>query len=414
MIRTLIVLIILSLCVIVGYNIQTLPAYVRIYNNLNNSFIETPFISWIIFSLIGAYIILIVLKILWLIWRSPKLFSRNAARRKEYKAHRLLEQGLSALTAGDYHKAEKKLAKGGHLADELGQPSVIYFENAAIAADKQNANQRRDEYFLLGRKHAEKKEQKLTSLTEAEILVNNHDYVPAIKILEELRHKEPRNLKILELLDTCYYKTQHWESAWQNLTKLRHNLSPDEFEKRQKKYARGMLKDTSAIETYEQLQTAWKQLPADIRGEKEMLLQYISSLVENGHGEEAEKILIQQIKSQSDIDLIQAYSQLRGINFSKALNNIQHWESQYPGNATFLYCKALIAYRAKEYDIAAHAIEASLKLQSSTEGFALWGAILEAKQQPEAALVAYRQSVAGQIDNNGLTGELLLPPAHSA
>lgn len=407
MIRTIIVLIILSICVIGGYYIQTLPYYVRVYDIGASLFIEIPLLAWVLLSLACAFVLGLCFKSVWFIWRSPKIFSRNAQVRREYKANQLLRQGFEAMSVGDYRRAEKKLVKGGELTEQNGKNPVLYYENAAIAADRQNANERRDTYFKLARHKAEnQKDTRLTSITEAETLVANGEYTAAVKLLEPMQPKDPRNSKILNLLDECYCKLERWQDAWQNLRKLRNYLSNDEFTIRKKTYARGMLRDTSAIETYEQLQSAWRQLPTEIRAEKEMLMQYASSLVENGHSAEAEKLLSTQIKTTADIDLVQAYSQLRGINFKKALSYLNNLEPRFIENATFQYCKALIAYRAQEFAIANTAIESSIKLQKTPEAFALWGQILEASKQPEAALAAYHQSVTMKLEQ-GISGEWL-------
>lgn len=413
MIRTLIVLCILGICAFIGYQVQTLPLYVRFYNDLNNSYFQTPFLAWILISLLAAMLLFLIFKVLWFVWRSPKIFSRSSQARKESKAHRLLQQGLSALSLGNYRQAEKKLVKGGQLAAQIGQSPVLYYEYAASAADYQQANERRDQYFLLAREYANNKENLLARLNEAESQVANGEYTAAIKSLQQLQNKDPRNPKIINLLDSAYVHSEQWALAWQNLSGLRNHISEANYRERRKLYARGMLQDTSAVETFEQLQTAWKNLPADIRADKGMLLQYANSLVENGHAEQAEKLLAAELKQHQDLDLLQAYSQLRGINFAKALKNLENLQAHFPDNAVYLYCLALVAYRAEDLDKAAQYVESSLKLQPSAEAFALWGRILEARQQPEAALAAYRQGVSGLLEQEALAGELLPPPVQT-
>ena len=369
MIRTLIVLCILGICAFIGYQVQTLPLYVRFYNDLNNSYFQTPFLAWILISLLAAMLLFLMFKILWFVWRSPKIFSRSSQARKESKAHRLLQQGLSALSLGNYRQAEKKLVKGGQLAAQIGQSPVLYYEYAASAADYQQANERRDQYFLLAREYANNKENLLARLNEAESQVANGEYAAAIKSLQQLQNKDPRNPKIINLLDSAYVHSEQWALAWQNLSGLRNHISEANYRERRKLYARGMLQDTSAVETFEQLQTAWKNLPADIRADKGMLLQYANSLVENGHAEQAEKLLAAELKQHQDLDLLQAYSQLRGINFAKALKNLENLQAHFPDNAVYLYCLALVAYRAEDLDKARSNCSLARKHSHYGDGF---------------------------------------------
>jgi hypothetical protein len=89
---------------------------------------------------------------------------------------------------------------------------------------------------------------------------------------------------------------------------------------------------------------------------------------------------------------------------------MKQWESKHANDAIFLYAKALIAYKAKELDIALVAIEEAVKRSQTQEAFALYAQILEAKNRPEAALVAYRQSVAPLHPEQVLDGDLLPAP----
>lgn len=405
MFRFILALIFLFLCIAAGYLISTFSGYVSI--RLSDYTVTTNLIVWCLLSLVTAWIIILVIRFFIFLWRSPQYFSRSATVRKQKKAHDRLQKGLAELISGHYSKAEKHFVHGGDLAEEVGESSVIYFENAAVAADYLGAEDRRERYLLRARQHAGEKQTTLTRLHEAELHVEHGEYEKAIPLLEEIEKQESKNIKVLTLLDQSYGEHGDWEKGWRVLPKLQGNMSEEAYQARKKFYAKGMLKDTAAIESAAELEAAWKALPSDIRQEQEMVLLYAGALVENGHDEDAEKYLTQEIKKSHDLSLIQAYSQLRSGNFKGQLGNMQRWESMHPNDAVFLYAKALIAYKAKNYDIAADAIEASIKRIPSKEAFALWAQILEAKQQPEAALAAYRQSVVAVAVDETLEGDLL-------
>ena len=191
---------------------------------------------------------------------------------------------------------------------------------------------------------------------------------------------------------------------------MRPHLAEAEYSTRQKTYAKGLLHDTATRESVEALEAAWKRLPAEVRRDKDMILQYAGALVENDHPEEAEKLLAAEIRQTQDLEYIQAYSQLRRANFRAQLEHMKQWENKHTNDAIFLYAKALIAYKAKELDIALAAIEEAVKRSQTGEAFALYAQILEAKNRPEAALVAYRQSVAPLHPEQALDGDLLPAP----
>lgn len=414
MIRVIIVLTILAACAALGLLVKTLPYDVLI--RTQDKIISIPLIYWVIISFITVWLLGVVFKTLLLIWRSPQILSRSSETRRKRKADKMLRLGLHEFIAGQYSKAEKHLVKGATLSESLGHSAVIFYENAAIAADRQNAPERRDSYLLKARQEAGHGDQVATRLTEAEVLIVNKDYARAEKLLDTLTDR--RNPKLLALLDAAYAGQEKWAKAWELLPSLRNSMDAEAFAEKRKNYARAMLNDTAALESYSELSAAWRNIPAEIRREPEMILIYAGSLAENGHSDESDKVLVEQIKSTQNIAFIQAYSQLRSGNFKARLANMQQWESKHPNDALFLLAKAQIAYFAKDYETANAAVEESLKRHPSSEAFALWAQILEARDEPQAALAAYRQSVSEKFARNTLHGDFLpagtqLPSTHS-
>lgn len=408
MIRFIIGLLVIVACAVLGYLVKTLPYDVIL--RTQDKLISVPLIYWILFSLLVVWLLGLAIKALLTLWRSPQILSRSSEVRRKRKADRLLRLGLHEFIAGQYHKAEKHLVKGGEVSEALGYSPVIYYENAAIAADRQNAPERRDSYLLKARKEAGHGDTLATRLTEAEMLIEHKDFARAEKLLDTLHDR--RNPKLLALQDAVYTGQEKWAKAWTHLPSLRPYMDSETFESKRKSYARAMLNDTAALESYYALSAAWHKIPAEIRRDPEMILIYAGSLAENGHSDESDKVLIEHIRGTQNIVFIQAYSQLHSGNFKVRLANMQQWESKHPNDEHFLLAKARIAYFAKEYDIANAAVEESLKRHPSSEAFALWAQILEARNEPEAALAAYRESVAEKYARNTLHGDFLPAGQH--
>ncbi|MDO5091747.1 MAG: heme biosynthesis HemY N-terminal domain-containing protein [Cardiobacteriaceae bacterium] len=411
--RSIIGLAFIVLCALIGLLIAYFPMNVML--KLPQYVLIIPLVYWLILSFLAAWLLGLVFKTLLALWRSPQILSRSSEARKKRKSDKMLRLGLHEFIAGDYAKAEKHLVKGAHLCEALGESSIIFYENAAIAADRQNAPERRDAYLLKARQEAGAHDAAAIRLTEAEVLIANGEHARAEKLLENVADR--RNPKLLALLDQAYTAQEKWTKAWALLPALRATMNSEDYDARRKTYARAMLNDTAALESYAELSNAWRNIPAEIRREPDMVLIYAGSLAENGHSEESDKVLAEHIKSTQNLAFIQAYSQLRSGNFKARLANMQQWEARHPNDALFLLAKAQIAYFAKEYDIANAAVEASLKRQPSSEGFALWAQILEARDEPQAALAAYRQSVSEKFAGKGLHGDFLpagqQPPAVS-
>ncbi len=410
MVRFIIALIILVISGTAGYFINNFPATVTLHYYDANQIpvmLDMSLILWAILSIIAAFIVLLIFKLLLFIWRSPKIFSRNMKDRKHRKANKLLRKGLAELISGHYLQAEKHLAKGAKLSDELEQNSVIFYENAAIAATYQRAHARRDKYLLKARQKSDNKQQYMTFLSEAELYIANKNYTKALPLLEKVHAQEPKNLKVVVLLDQVYHAQKDWQKAWKILPQIKTQIGLAAYDERKSIYAKGLLNDTPDIETYEQLAGAWKRLPKDVRQDPEMIIEFANSLVENGHGEEAERLLSSEIKKRDNGALVQVYSQLHGVDHQRQLKLMKTLLPRYTNDPLFFYAFATIAFKAKDYELAAEQIEAALKLQQTPESFALWGQILEALNQPQAALVAYRQGVQRIEVDEPLQGDLL-------
>lgn len=405
MIRFILTLVILSLCMTAGYFVQTFPARVNIL--VNNYVFSTNLIIWLITSFIASMLILILLRFFRFIWKSPSLFSNNNIIRKRHKSFNLLKAGLDNLYAGKFAKAEAQLVRGAKIAEKIGDSSVLFYESAAIAANHLQAHDRRDRYFLLTRQNI-KTPSLAAEINEASAYIDNKEYAKATQILEQLA--QSKNQKVLQLLDSAYAEQEQWQKAWNNLQKLRPFLSDSDYESRKIRYVKGMLQDTPEIESFEQLQQAWQSLPKDLQNNKEIILQYASCLLDNEHSKMAQDLLLKHLKKTKDIDYIQAYIQLNELDYEQAIKVLQAQESSFKEEALFYYALAKMAFRAKKLDLASQNIERSLQLKPSSEAFALWGEILEAQGQPQAALSAYRHSIMENKEKHFLEGVVL--PSH--
>lgn len=407
MIRSLLALAFLAFCGTAGYYIATSPHEVEIFLQGRDRIIRGNLFEMAFWAFLASYLLQKALGFLYFIWRSPSLFSRNQNLRKKQRAESLLRKGLEEMILGHYPQAERLLIKGANLAKSLDQSTMIYYENAAIAADKQQADQRRDEYLLEARKDSGRTH--FTLLNEAELAFNNQDYKQAEKYLSQLLEREPRNSKILLLLDQCYAAQNKWQDAWQLSFKLNGAMNEDVLHNKRHHYALSYLHDLIQEGHAEHLNTFWSKVPQELKREQDMTLAYVEALVASNQAEEAEQYLLQEIRSTQNLALIQAYSQLTRAHYARQLENMLQWEKQHAHDPIFLLAKARIAYKAQQYELALSSIEHVLQQAPSAEAFVLWAQILEALGQNDAALSAYRQ---GLTQQQALQGALLLPQNH--
>lgn len=403
MIRYILGILFICFCGLLGYAITVSPDTIEIV--LQNKIIKVDFFVAIIFAFIASYIVAKLLKLIYVIWNSPDLLTKDSKLRKKRKADKLLRKGLEEMIAGHYNLAEKHWIKGAEISKSVGEATNTFYEMAAMVADRQNATDRRNEYLLAARKEVGKTGK--TLLNEAELALNNQQYAQAESYLEKLLADEPRNNKINALLDSAYVGQNKWRQAHQHLSKMREQLSASEFQIKSQNYAVQLFKSLSDENAeFSELEQYWKGLSNELRQDNAVILQYAESAINLNHADEAEKVLLNQIKNNHDLGLIQAYSQLTRANYAQQLENILNWEKHHAQNPIFLFAKANTAFKAQNYQLALETIERVVQNAPSREAFILWAQILEALGQSDAALAAYRQGLAPQ---QALQGTLLPP-----
>ncbi len=368
--------------------------------------VSINFFVALVLMLVGSYIIIKLLKLCVILWNSPELFSRNSRLRKGRKAQNLLRRGLEEMIAGHYDQAERQLIRGANLTKELEQPAVIYYEVAAICADRQNALERRDSYLLEARKHS-RQSGGSTLLNEAELALNNREYAKAEKFLLKLQQSEGYNAKVNLLLDEAYAGQQKWTEAWQQLPRLQTSLSDRDFTAKRRRYGIEALKLLGQGEDFTALDNFWRKLPNELRTDSELILVFADAAIKLGRSDVAEQTLLNQIRATNDLTLIQAYSQLQGVNGQQQLENLNQWEEKHRDNPVFMLAKAQAAYRAQDLELALALMEEVIQVTPSQQAYLLWAQILESAGQGEAALQAYRRGVAPEV----VQGTLLPPSA---
>ena len=404
MIRYLLTLLFLVACGGLGLLIKNSPHTIEI--GLSDVTISINFYAALILMLLLSYLVLKVLKFIVFLWRTPELFSRNSQRSRQRRAQQLLRSGLEEMVAGRYGLAEKALAKGAELSASLEQNAVIYYELASLCADRQNAPERRDNYLLAARRDSHYNGGS-TLLHEAELALNSGDYGRAEKFLLKLLASEPANAKSNQLLDAAYRGQGKWLAAWKLLPQLQSSLSESAFGAQRQHYAREVLRSLGAGERFEELESFWNQLNGTLRTDSSLLLTYAESALQLGRVDVAEQALLTQIRATGDLTLIQAYSQLDGVNADQQLENMLAWEDKHRDDPIFLLAKAKVAYRAQHLALALETMERVIQMAPTPEAYLLWAQILESAGQGEAALHAYRR---GLLPSDAPRATLL-PPA---
>lgn len=376
--------ILLLLAVWLGLEMSRGPGYVLIaYRHWS---IETSL--WV-----AAVLLIIAFVLLYFIFRTigrTTRISKNIRRwkrmRRRRKARQLTNIGLCQLAEGDWHSAEQTLTK----AAQLAKSPLINYLAAARAAQAQQAYERRDEY--LRKAHMTTKGSEMAvGLTQAQLQINNKQWEQALATLKHLNRTNPKHTYVLKLLEIVYQRLQDWEQLQKLLPSLRKYkvLLPNELEALEKKIYLALLAEANK-KVSDDLIEAWKSLPRHWHHDSDIIRAYAQYLITHRLDTIAVPFIESVLKKKWDAALVETYSLAQSPTPAKQLSTAESWQKKYPREPELLLCLGRLSMREKFWGKARDYLEASIKLAPSAAAYKELGIVLEAINEKEAALEAYK------------------------
>lgn len=292
-------MLLLALSVGLGLLVAYDPGYMLI--NYGVWTIEAPL--WLAVS---AVIFLIVLFVSFFsllssaqgLWHGVMMFrSRHAKNR----ARANTEKGFLALAQGCWRQAEQKLIQGVYDQNR----GLLNYLGAAIAAQEQGNEERRDDYLRMAY-NANESAELAVGLTQAKLQFEEGQYEQCLATLERLHRLSPNNDYTMKLLQQVYEKLRDWERLLEHLQvmKRRKLLTKDEFERLTRKTYLQQLKKLQAKSASA---IAWQKifhsLPKALQREEAFLLLYLPTCMENAP-KEALQLIKDSLKQVWSDDLV--------------------------------------------------------------------------------------------------------------
>lgn len=391
MIYALIILAIMVALVYLGTLLSQYPGYVEI-GFASGSF-QMPlwyFIAAVVLTIVAA---LIVFKILWTTIRLPKIAKRFGKNRRAYKANDLLQKGMLAMGKGQWKRAENTLAKGARLSYQSNQDPGLFLSAAAQAAQQQGAGARRDKYLLEARQLAAEGVDTLSAaMTEAELHLDAEKPTQALAVLKQHHTLSYDNKRLLTLESRAYEQLAQHGEVWRLLKMLRKEFpNKAAYQARQAEVAKNLFAAPSS--SLDNVESVWSELPKAEKKDDNVLLGYVSALINHDQEEKAETVLAKEIRSTYSDPLIHAYTQLEVGSSRERLDKLSNWVRARPDNAYLNYGAAKLAFQSEQLEAAKSYAERSVKSQALPEALALLGKIYETLGEENSAMQAYRASL---------------------
>jgi len=371
----------------VGYTLvaQQDPGYVLI--NYSGWSVESSFSLLLLALLVAFALFHIALRLLSGTWHLPGRLAYWRRHRRAIRSRRLTNQGLIALAEGNWKRAEKKLSRA---AADSDTPLINYL-GAARAAQKQEAEQRRDDY--LSQAYQSMPDAELAvGLTQADVQLSQGQAEQALATLRHLRSIDPKHVYVLYLLKKLYEKLQSWDELYALLPELHkhHVLEEEELAALEQRVHRHRL---TACVTLEGLEQIWQQVPKQLRHNPELLHDYVSGQLRLGAEQQAEATLAGYLKKHWEPQLIRLYGRLRGEDLNRQLTTAEHWLGEHEHHPELLLALGRLCLHNQLWGKARSYLEASHGADPRPETCCELGNLLLQLGEKEKAAEYYRQGL---------------------
>ena len=370
-----------------GHLLQQDPGFIIIgYEGKFFRMSFVPFVAGMIIATLATYL---VLKTLFQVLTVGKRWNKWSSTRKRRKSHQSLGDGLMALAAGDYVRAEKLLSQG---AENDATPAVHWLA-AAEAAQGQHAEERRNLYLARARESDPKAEAAI-GLKRGRMLLENHQLEQARAAAEYLSDRYPDNQQVLLLRRDIYHSDKDWQSLAILLPVLKRHraLSEDALTALEVETSEALLGDYFG--SLEALNKTWAQLPKEARVNPQVVAQYADALAAFGQHEEAEVLLRKAINKAWHKDLIRVYRRVHITNSGLQLERAESWLQARPDDPDLLLTLASLAISAEKWTEARNYLDRLSKSQATPEAYQLLADVLEHEGDPVEASRCRRDGLA--------------------
>lgn len=326
--------------------------------------------------MVGLLCLILFYLLLYWTWRFLHwLLDPQRGRRK---ANSKTIRGLIAFAEGDWHNAEKLMAKGA-VGNDI---ALINYLTAAQAAHEQGEEDRRDDYLRLAHQTV-KGVDIAVGLSKARLQFQSEQWEECLATLVQLKKNEklPSYPYVIKMLSQVYVQLQDWDSLLELLPDLKKRkvLEAEEYQELELRCYEGKLKQAqrgSGDDRLTQVQQIWQKIPRKQHQHIALVQAYAEALIHLNAGVEAEKILTDTLRKQWDDNLARLYGIVRGADAAKQLLWAENWLKERPNNAMLLLTLGRLSLQTQQWDKARSYFEASIRARRTAEAHGELGRLL--------------------------------------
>ncbi len=321
---------------------------------------------WLAITLLLLCIIC-VFTLAWFIYslkHSRKKIQSWWGNRSSHKSYQHTLSGLIALNEGYWKKAEQHFIK----ASTYSKAKLMSYLFSAKAAHQQHLFKQRNDYLQEAAK-IEPADNIAVCMTQAELQFMNKQYEESLASLTQLYKKAPKHPYLLKQLIQCYQQLKDWPKLYCLLPDIKklNVLSEADYTELMIHCSQQQL-IICAQKDKDTLLSLWKNMPADYKKNKPIILYFIRLLIELKEYDAAEVQIRTSLKREYDSELIYWYSYAAN-NDHKHLAFIESFAKDEPNDHLLFFAMGFTAYKNQLWGKAQTYLNRCVQLNGPSEAY---------------------------------------------
>ena len=333
----------------------------------------------VVLGLATAAAVFFLARNLWRLLTLRRRVRRWRALRAQRTSQTRLAEGVLALSAGDFAKAERLLS-----SPRDAHATAAHFLAAAQAAQALDAPARRDDYLARATAAAPRQALAIT-LQRAEMQLVAGELADAEQNLTGLARRHQNHPQVLGLQHRLLAARDAWDEILALLPRLRRagvyptaRLDALEIECAARLLSRPCATAEAAIEL-------WERLPRTVRQQPQVLEVHARVLLALGAHTRMEELLRSALRQRWEPRLVAPYGELHAPAAAIALAQAEHWAKEHPEDPVLLLALGRLCLTEKLWGKARSYLEATLARAPDALAYRLLADALDQLGEPAAA-----------------------------
>ena len=333
---------------------------------------------------LGMLLAYLLIRILALIWRSPRIIREMLANRSAKRTQRLLNDSLILLSKGDTRRAKKKLKSASSTNHPMLQSFLLNIEMSIESGDIAESHN-----------WVEKASSKLPEVKDyiytfaSKSLIDAGCFIDARSYVDELIESNPKNPAANQLLFKILKDTKDYDLILRKIFEFSDYINDDELAQT----IHSMVKD--AIKHQKPTETVIDRIPKSIETHSMIVTSKIEAWINNKEYLKAEIELRKQIPNNWNKELILLYAELGDDKLNELSERTDKWLEERPKDANLWLVASRLAQKDGLWSKAQQCIERSIEITPASETYTELALILSElgeKEQASEALKLARQT----------------------